>query len=123
MLFRSGQKPEGIALHADFAAINVNFWITPDNANLDPSSGGLVVWDKEAPPEWDFETYNFDHTAMKRHLENSGAVGHKIPHRQNRAVIFNSDLIHRTDEIHFRPGYENRRINITFLYGERRGRV
>jgi hypothetical protein len=46
-----------------------------------------------------------------------------VPHRCNRAVIFNSDLIHRTDDIRFRPGYENRRINVTFLYGVREGRV
>ncbi|HEY8255181.1 MAG TPA: tetratricopeptide repeat protein, partial [Rhizomicrobium sp.] len=43
----------GINIHADFAAVNVNFWITPDEANLDPASGGLVVWDKAAPLEWD----------------------------------------------------------------------
>ena len=31
--------------HADFAVVNVNFWITPDEANLDPSTGGLLVYD------------------------------------------------------------------------------
>ena len=36
-------------MHADAAAVNVNFWLTPDDANLDPDGGGLVVWDKEAP--------------------------------------------------------------------------
>ena len=39
----------GIAVHADHAAVNLNFWVTPDDANLDPSSGGLVVYPK-APP-------------------------------------------------------------------------
>ena len=48
----------GINIHADFAAVNVNFWITPDEANLDPESGGLVIWDKPAPLEWDFAQYN-----------------------------------------------------------------
>jgi hypothetical protein len=33
----------GIGIHADFAAINVNFWITPDDANLDPKSGGIQL--------------------------------------------------------------------------------
>jgi hypothetical protein len=42
-----------------------------------------------------------------------------IPYRQNRAVIFNSDLFHETDRISFRGGYENRRINVTLLYGKR----
>lgn len=121
--FKYGTKLDGIAMHADFAAINVNFWITPDDANLDPESGGLVVWDKEAPADWDFHTYNNDEDAMGRFIAESGAKAHVVPHRQNRAVVFNSDLIHRTDTIRFREGYENRRINVTFLYGERGGRV
>lgn len=121
--FKYGAKPDGIAMHADFAAINVNFWITPDDANLDPDGGGLVVWDKEAPADWDFQTYNNDEDALRRFIAESGAKPHVVPHRQNRAVIFNSDLIHRTDTIRFREGYENRRINVTFLYGERGGRV
>jgi tetratricopeptide (TPR) repeat protein len=121
--FKYGATPEGIAMHADFAAINVNFWITPDEANLDVDSGGLVVWDKEAPADWDFGTYNIDQAAMTKFIAETNASPHRIPHRQNRAVIFNSDLIHRTDDIRFRPGYENRRINVTFLYGERSGRI
>lgn len=38
----------GTHVHADFAAVNVNYWITPDEANLDPNTGGLVIWDKPA---------------------------------------------------------------------------
>jgi len=44
-----------------------------------------------------------------------------VPYRANRAVIFDSNLFHKTDRIRFAPGYENRRVNITMLYG-RRGR-
>jgi hypothetical protein len=39
----------GIALHADDAVVNVNFWITEGGANDDPSSGGMVVY-KAMPP-------------------------------------------------------------------------
>ncbi|MFD9466401.1 hypothetical protein ACFWBT_36795, partial [Streptomyces sp. NPDC060027] len=42
-----------------------------------------------------------------------------IRYRQNRAVIFNSDLFHASDAIRFQPGYKNLRINITMLYGDR----
>ncbi|MEL0106749.1 MAG: tetratricopeptide repeat protein [Rhodospirillaceae bacterium] len=109
----------GIDRHADEAAVNVNFWITPDDANLDPNTGGLVIWNQEAPLDWDFEKFNADQDAIKAFLEESGAQSIRVPHKQNRAVIFNSDLFHATDEIHFKNGYENRRINITLLYGRR----
>lgn len=110
----------GINLHADFAAVNVNFWITPDDAVEDPDCGGLIVWDKEAPLDWDFEKYNTDEAAMRGFLADNGAQSVRVPHKQNRALIFNSDLFHETDRLAFRPGYENRRINITLLYGDRR---
>lgn len=44
---------DGIGVHADHAAVNLNFWVTPDEANLDPSSGGLVVYPKAPPAEVD----------------------------------------------------------------------
>ncbi len=112
----------GIGVHGDFAAVNVNFWITPDEANLDPGRGGLVVWDKEAPADWDFETYNKNVPRIEGFLRETAAKPVTVPYRQNRAVIFNSDLFHKTDQLRFRPGYENRRINITMLFGNRGGK-
>lgn len=110
--------PAGVTTHADFAAINVNFWITPDDANLDECSGGLVLYDVDAPMHWDFDTYNgSDLIAPYLRSQNSRPV--TIPYRQNRAVIFNSDLFHGTDAVSFRPEFENHRINVTMLYGDR----
>jgi hypothetical protein len=47
---RNGHHQPRAAPHADFAAVNVNIWLTPDSANLDPTSGGMDVYDAEAPP-------------------------------------------------------------------------
>lgn len=121
--YKYDSRLPGIDMHADFAAVNVNFWITPDDANLDPDSGGLRLWDREAPAGWTSDEYNtYDpvaQTRIRRYLEDSGASEIRVPYRQNRCVIFNSDLFHQTDDIRFRPGYANRRINITMLYGWR----
>ncbi|MDP9132189.1 MAG: tetratricopeptide repeat protein, partial [Nitrospirota bacterium] len=119
--FKHDSARRGLNIHADAAAVNVNFWITPDEANLNPDSGGLVVWDKEAPKEWDFKTYNSDkhRDRIYEWLTKQGAHEIKIPYRANRAVLFNSDLFHETDDIAFKEGLTNRRINITLLYGHR----
>ena len=110
---------KGINVHADFAAINVNFWITPNSANLDPSSGGLVVYNTEAPLEWDFNTYNNNEQKIREEIRKSDQKKTIVPHNENRAVIFNSNLFHETDNIEFKEGYENRRINVTILFGRR----
>lgn len=105
--------------HADFAAVNVNFWITPDEANLDQASGGLLIYDVEAPMDWDFEAYNRQGDRISAFLRDAGAKPVVIPYRCNRAIIFNSDLFHATAPLRFRPGYADKRVNITLLYGER----
>ncbi len=120
--FKQDNTRRPLKIHADAAAVNVNFWITADDANVDPTCGGLIVWDKEAPKDWDFAAYNS--TAFQPRivdfLKQSGAEAKKIPYRENRAVIFNSDLFHESDTCVFRDDYESRRLNITFLYGRRR---
>ena len=119
--FKYTSQRKGINIHADFAAVNVNFWITPDEANLDPERGGLIIWDKPAPLEWTFAQYNNPNAGdtIRNYLAEAGAKAITVPHRANRAVIFDSDLFHQTDEINFKEGYLNRRINITMLYGRR----
>jgi hypothetical protein len=109
-----------VTTHADFAAVNVNFWITPDVANLDPHGGGMVVYGVDAPLHWDFDAYNSRlEDVIKPFLNQQRPRAVTIPYRQNRAVIFNSDLFHATSALNFRSEYEYRRINVTLLYGDR----
>ncbi len=117
--FNYQQGQSGIKVHADFAAVNVNFWITPDEANLNPETGGLLVWDVAAPLDWEFDRYNSYEAPIRAFLAERGAKATKVPYRCNRAVIFDSDLFHETDVMSFREGYDSRRINITLLYGTR----
>jgi tetratricopeptide (TPR) repeat protein len=118
--YKYDEALEGIGIHGDDAAVNVNFWLTPDDANLDPQSGGLTVYPVEAPPEWDFGALNTEPDRIWDFLKASGVPPVVVPYRQNRAVIFNSDLFHATSSLRFKSGYENRRINVTMLFGKRR---
>jgi hypothetical protein len=118
--FKYGAGLRGTKIHADFAAVNVNFWITDDSANMDHDTGGLIIWDKPAPLDWNFEKYNRDELAIRTFLAKENASKLVVPYRSNRAVIFDSDLFHETDTFSFRDGYRNRRINITLLFGYRK---
>ena len=93
--------------------------ITPNDANLDAEHGGLVVWDAAAPQDWDFAKYNAAEDDICAFLKQQHSRPVTVPYRANRAVIFDSDLFHETDVISFKPGYENRRINVTLLFGRR----
>ncbi len=117
--FKYGAEGSGTRLHADKAAVNLNFWITPDESCADESGGGLRLYDVAAPPEWRFENYNHQETALRAEIARLGAMPRDIPYKCNRAVMFDSSLIHETIPYRFQDGYENRRINITMLFGER----
>ena len=117
--YKYDSRLTGIEVHADFAAINVNFWITPDKANLNPATGGLVVYNDEAPIDWIFQQYNRNSNEIRKYLADHDGGKIVVPYSENRIVLFNSNLFHETDSIDFNSGYENRRINITMLFGNR----
>ena len=115
----------GIGIHADQALVNINIWLTPDEANLDKASGGLIVYDT-APPtdeifkEDQFAKWNDEEFEPFRGqwLDDNDAKHIKINYLCNRAVIFDSRRLHATDGYKFKDGYANKRINLTLLYGD-----
>jgi tetratricopeptide (TPR) repeat protein len=106
----------GTDIHGDDADFSLNVWITPDSANLDPSRGGLVVWDKTAPSDWSFDDYNSGGDRVRQFLQDHNAESTVIPYRVNRAVLFEGHLFHRTDDFAFAPGFANRRRSVTLLF-------
>ncbi|MEU4194458.1 hypothetical protein AB0E69_21350 [Kribbella sp. NPDC026611] len=117
--YKNGASQPATPPHADFAAVNLNIWLTPDSANQDPATGGLDIFDLKAPKDWEFDKYNKDGRAIRQYLRESKATRTEIPYRANRALLFNSDLFHATQPLTFEDGYVNRRINVTFLFGKR----
>ncbi|MCZ6755921.1 MAG: hypothetical protein O7E49_11465, partial [Gemmatimonadetes bacterium] len=124
--YRHVAASAGVTAHTDLAAVTFNFWITPETANLDPQSGGLILYKKEEPFDWDWMEVNKKKNApymrerIRRHLESAERL--VIPYRGNRAVLFHSNLFHESDRIHFRDGFDHRRVNISLLFGRRGAR-
>jgi hypothetical protein len=114
---------EPIATHADIAAVNFNFWISPDEGNLDKESGGLVVY-RAIPPEGTppivFNRLPL-HQNVTNMLEATGYANFTVPYRTNRAVVFQSNLFHESGKMHWAPGFTKRRINLTLLFGKMYG--
>ena len=109
----------GIDIHADSGAVSLNFWLTPDAANLEPGAGGLAVHRALPPESWNIADYDRDKDRIRAFLRESDAGSLIVPYAQNRAVLFRSDLFHESARVRFRPGYANHRINMTLVFGER----
>jgi hypothetical protein len=117
--FKYDSRLSGVGTHADPSLVTFNFWITADDANLDPERGGLTVWDVGAPAGWNSAKYIGDTAGCQAYLAQAGVKSVTIPYRANRAIVFASHLFHETDRMNFKEGYTNRRINLTMLYGRR----
>ncbi len=117
--FKYSHEGRGTRKHADKAAININLWITPDEACRAPAASGMTIYDVAAPSSWRFDRYNVDDAALEREVAAHARRPTVVPYQCNRAVIFDSSLIHESGAVRFRPGYANRRVNVTMLYGER----
>jgi hypothetical protein len=79
----------------------------------------LLVYPAKVPGDWGFDDYNSINPRFDAFIRDHGGTPHRIGHRRNRALLFSSDAVHATESVDFRPGYFNRRINITMLFGYR----
>ena len=88
--------------------------------------GGLTVYGCEAPNEeaglrdWNDFT---EEARIRAWIDDPSrpclARARRVRYRRNRAVIFDSDLLHETARYRFGGGYRGRRINLTLLFGSR----
>ncbi|HUE62879.1 MAG TPA: tetratricopeptide repeat protein [Rhizomicrobium sp.] len=108
----------GTNTHADNSNVNVNLYITADDANLDPDSGGMEIWDAAAPDMQTMRKLNGSEDMVRAFLERAGARRFVVAHRANRAVIFKSTQFHKTDRFRFKSDYLSQRINISMLFGQ-----
>jgi hypothetical protein len=94
-------QKESVGKHSDPGSlITFNIWCTPDECILKDSDehNGVVLYD----------TYDLKEVEkVKKNI---------IRYKFNRVVIFDSRKIHESLLSNFKPGYENRKINYTFLY-------
>ena len=102
--------------------ISFNLWITPDDANLNTDTGGLIIYPVKKPQHWDIlDTNKIERVeSIRQYLREkklkNGIDGINIPYKANRAIIFDSRLFHESGPMHFKKGYKNRRINLTFHF-------
>jgi Flp pilus assembly protein TadD len=115
--FKGLHADSAIGPHVDDGFVSVNFWITPNPANLNPDASGLAVCLEPPPGDWAMQTYGEDEGRSARFLDEHADKLMSVAYRENRAVLFHSRLFHKSEAPMFAAGYENHRINLTFLYG------
>lgn len=105
---------KGLHIHSDNAAVAVNFWITDDSHNLDSGSGGLRLYKLKRSDEMLVHEFNAMPWAGEYFGKKSPELLANIPYKKNRAVIFNAEIFHSSDEVKFSAeSLESVRIGVT----------
>jgi len=119
--FIYNQTSYGVDIHADPGptknSANLNFWVTPnESVKQDTETNGLYIWDTAPPDDWDYYEKNFKPDEVREFLKSTGKEPVRINYGYNKAVIFNSLFYHKSQPVETLPGYENKRINYTFMF-------
>ena len=115
----------GVPLHADYANVNLNLWITPNEAHADHGdgkSGGMDIYKYHVRTKEEYDRFQYQRQEITNQIIENKMKNKvqkiTVPYLRNRLVLFRSDLVHRTSKkIRFKTGYVNRRINLTWLFG------
>lgn len=114
--FRYLQESQGIDIHADQGDWNLNIWPV-DETHLQEGDGvgGMTLYDLRIGEDIAFEDYNARPELNRGRIAASGAAEHVVPYRGNRAVLFPSKYLHKTNAARFSDSHEGRRINVTMM--------
>jgi hypothetical protein len=110
-------QSKGVNIHADSSSVNLNLWVTSDESIVHgPNKNGLDIWKVYPPKDWDYVAYNKNPEKAALYLIENDAEKISVPYKFNRLIVFNSMFFHKTQRVTCKDGYENRRVNYTFLY-------
>ena len=107
---------DGIPVHADYAYITVNIWITPNNCIKSFEKNGIHIWEAVPPDDWTFAKFNGDSSSINDIL---ASQKHSIAYCFNRSLTFTSKMFHATDGVSTLSGAENRRVNLSLMFKKR----
>jgi len=105
-------------IHADNGAASLNLWITPDESNLETDAGGLILWNKVVPDGYFAATGEEMDRMSQAIIAEPDARPAYVSYACNRAMMFRSNVLHKTHRLKFKDAYPHRRVSITFLYGK-----
>lgn len=114
--FRYLANSKGIDIHADQGDWNLNVWpISEEHLIETGDQGGMTIYDLRIADDIPFDQYNSQPDLNRERIERAKAVAHVVPYRGNRAVVFPSKYLHKTNAASFSDRFEGRRINVTLM--------
>jgi hypothetical protein len=111
------KRNKGLCSHSDTGMVTVDLWLTPDEYNLEPEFGGLLLYDVKRQPGQSIHEFNARPWCTEYCEKNTKGGYAQVPYKYNRAVIFDARTFHASDRINFvADGAHTFRINYALLF-------
>ncbi len=111
------KNTNGVDLHCDPSIINLNVWVSSNESVLDLEKNGLNIYKVTPPIDWKREDWNGNKEKSLEYIKSKKVEPVKINYKSNRAIFFNGNYFHKTNEVSMKEGFENMRISYTLLFG------
>lgn len=110
-------RNKGLCAHSDTGRVTVDLWLTPDEYNREPETGGLICYDVKREPGQQIHEFNARPWCVDYLNAHTKGGKAKLGYKFNRAVIFDARTFHASDRIDFvSEGAHTFRINYALLY-------
>lgn len=111
------QRNSGLCPHSDTGLVTLDLWLTPDEYNLEPDTGGLVLYDVKRTPEQEIHEFNARPWCVEYFNQHTRGESVTVGYKFNRAILFDARTFHASDKIKFvGDGAHTYRINYAMLF-------
>jgi hypothetical protein len=113
------QRNNGLCAHSDTGRVTLDLWLTPDEYNLEPNTGGLVLYDVKRTSDQDIHQFNARPWCVEYFNKHTRGGSVTVGYKYNRAILFDARTFHASDRMRFvGDGAQTYRINYALLFDQ-----
>ena len=114
------RENDGLGIHSDNGQFTLNLYLTPDEFNLDPATGGMTLFDVKRASDQPLHEFNSAERCTPYVRERTRGQAVMIGYKYNRGILFDASTFHAADRMRFRGGHaRSHRINLALRFDDR----
>lgn len=109
----------GLIPHADNGSVILNYWLTPDEFNLDSESGGMRFYDVSRPSDVYAAAFGVEPGSKEYVRSRTRGESMRVPYACNRGILFDARVFHASEPVNFKGNDPaSCRMNLTMVFDD-----
>lgn len=108
---------DGLSIHSDNGVVTVNIYLTPDEFNLEPETGGIRLFDVKRGEDMALHEFNSQPWCTEYFEKHTKGGAVRIGYAFNRAILFDARTLHVAERMRFAGGsVGSHRLNLALRF-------